>query len=48
MCATDEPVHLAKNLKVGIESENEKCLKFIFKGHISITKANKMSNHEHK
>ena len=32
MYATDEPVHLAKILKVGIESKNEKCLKFLFKG----------------
>ena len=30
----DEPVHLAKIPKGGIESENEKCLKFLFKGRI--------------
>ena len=58
MYATNELVHLTKIPKVGIESENEKCLKFLFRGRIrkpyarpvrvSITKASKMSNHEHK
>ena len=32
MYATDEPIHLAKILKVGMQSENEKCLNFLFKG----------------
>ena len=30
--ATNEPVHLAKILKIGIQLENGKCLNFLFQG----------------
>ena len=52
MYATDEPVHLAKILKVGIQSENEKCS--LEGNHTlsqmggSVTKASRKSSHKHK